>query len=89
MPEILSNQFLFPPQKRFADSNCRKHIFTVRAYQLLSLKLDQLTFFKCGFPYKAVQVLHNCTVGLYPGSCKEAMGLLHDLCTQGSNLPNT
>lgn len=47
MPGILPNQFLFPPQKRSANSNCRKHIFTVRTDQLLSLKLDQLTFFNC------------------------------------------
>lgn len=85
-PGILSNQFLLPPQKRFADSNCRKHIFTVRADQLLSLKLDRLTFFNCYFPlnYKAVQVLHSCMVGLYQGPWEETIGLLYNLCTQSA-----
>lgn len=56
MPEILPNQFLFPPQKRSANSNCRKHIFSVRTAQLLSLKLDQLTFFNCSFPLNSKAV---------------------------------
>lgn len=75
MPGILPNQFLFPPQKRSANGNCRKHIFTVRTDQLLSLKLDQLTLFSCPFPpiSEAVQVLNSSTVGQDNG--KETPGL--------------